>query len=123
MDEGEVKAFIEALAEFHASMYFLMMQHPGGKEKFCKDYEGLAGIKPFDENTEKMMRGNIEQTLTTIEAVVRDLVNDATADKIGRFKPLAYKKWVDAFSNPWGDFGTIIHGDSWFNNAMFRLAN
>ncbi len=121
MDEGEVTAFVEALAEFHASTYFLMMKHPGGKEGFLEDYPGLSGVNPFDENMEHMMRSSIEQTLTSIEAIVRELVDDKTADKIAKFRPHAYGNWVDAFTLPWGDFATIIHGDSWFNNVMFRL--
>ena len=123
MDEGEVKAFIEALAEFHASMYFLMVQHPGGKAGFLNEHEGLKGVKQFDEATEAMMRRSADQTLDTIEAIVRDFMGNQTADKIAKFRPHAYKKWADGLCKPWGDFRTIVHGDSWFNNAMFRYGS
>ncbi len=120
MDESEVKAFVEALAEFHASTYYVMSQHCDGKSGFLNDHKGLKCIKDFDPNHGAMMRQSNDHIQSNIEAIVRELVDDNTANKIQRFRPHAYDIWCEKFMKPHGKFQTIIHGDSWFNNAMFK---
>ncbi len=120
MDEGERIAFVEALAEFHASTHYLMSEHSEGKEGYLNDFEDLRCIKDFDATTEGMMKGSIHQGMGTLEAIARELLDDKIANKISAFEPHAYERWYEGFIKPYGHFQTIIHGDAWINNAMFR---
>ncbi len=42
------------------------------------------------------------------------------ADKIYKYKPHAFFAFFDAWMSPFGNFTTIVHGDAWANNAMFK---
>ncbi len=67
MDEGEVKHFLEALAEIHASGYHLMATYQnGGKNGFLADFSFLKRIKTIGEGLEQGFK-------TAITTIMSDL--------------------------------------------------
>ena len=117
MDHWERRAFLEALAELHASTYYLMSKHSGGMQGYLDEHQDLVYIKEFDPEEDVMM---IKDCVATLEALACELIDGKTADKIKKFEPHAFEKWHEAYIKPYGEFQTIIHGDAWINNAMFK---
>ncbi len=121
MNDSELKHFLEGLAEFHATNYFLATSHPGGMEGFFDDNECLKGVKPMDgSQVDAYLRAQCEGTLSTVIDICRNLNESEIADKIEKFKPYAFGKVKEAGKDVVGYFKTIIHGDYWVNNCMFK---
>ena len=108
------------MAEFHASTYYLCNSYPGGKDAFLADHKILKGLKPFDATTKKAWRQAVTQVLEGASWIAKEYLGQEIADKVMGMIPYSFNAFMDARLNPYGNFQTIIHGDSWANNAMFK---
>ena len=119
MDEGEVTLFLEALAEYHAASYDFVNKFPGGIDGIVKEHPTLKGIKEFDGTMDKMMRDNIAQMFDIVAMIGKDYIDPALEEKVLKYKPHSAQIWMEGMFRRSGNFGILIHGDSWAKNAMY----
>ena len=96
-------------------------------KKILDAYPSLERINLLKEDIlavmhEKIILGNIDNAID----IAKDYINHQAAEKVIKFKPKAFqifkKKFFDyseATDSKEG-YQTIVHGDAWQNNAMFR---
>ena len=71
---------------------------------------------------EKSILGSIDNAID----IAKDYINHQAAEKVSKFKPKAFqvfKKYFFDYSEATDSkegYQTIVHGDAWQNNAMFR---
>lgn len=118
MDE-KVTLFLEALASFHASTH-QMLASVGGIEAFLKNYPSLRQVNPMAPEFTTDWRSNMEGGLETTAKIAKEYINEEVSIKVANWKDKIWQTFYDGFFTPCGDYQTIIHGDAWQNNVMFK---
>ncbi len=118
--KDEMKAFLEALGEFHASTYYLISTYPGGKDNFLAEHPTMKEMKSLGPEMEKSFKDGIDVMVEAVSDMCKTYVSEDLAKKVMQVKPYAFHNFNDAWLKTYGNFTTIIHGDSWANNAMFK---
>ena len=68
----------------------------------------------------EMFKPSIESMLETASLIAKEYISDEMAEKVLKLKPHVFYHFMAGWQEPFGNFTTIIHGDSWANNAMFK---
>ncbi len=114
---------MEALAEFHATTYHVINESYGGIEKFRETYPELADLKPMGEGTKQTFKTTLDKIVGNIETLAREFVSDEVAERFVQLGPELFPTLESGLHKPRGRFQTLIHGDSWANNAMFNTGS
>ena len=120
LQDEDLTLFLQALASFHAST-FQIIQESGGQDAFLQKYPTLANNLPLNKEFETMFKKEFNNNCENFALTARDFIDDKTSEKILKFKKKIWSCFEKGFHQPYGDFHSIIHGDSWVNNAMFRF--
>ena len=99
----------------------LYLLHIGGRKAFLNAYpEFNFKVSEMPHDSAIIFRRALESTVQDgIDITKNDINENATVNLIN-YKPIAWKTVDKSYHTSIGDFQTLIHGDSWQNNAMFR---
>eukprot|EP00096_Caligus_rogercresseyi_P011259 TRINITY_DN4377_c0_g1_i1.p1 TRINITY_DN4377_c0_g1~~TRINITY_DN4377_c0_g1_i1.p1 ORF type:complete len:441 (+),score=54.64 TRINITY_DN4377_c0_g1_i1:151-1473(+) len=129
LDKDHVECVLKWMAELHGTGYLLFKKYPGGHESWKKnnffaepihsdffDSASESILQVFYDNLSDLKNGSskndamIEDFITKIKAFFNDLPEGVTLSKKSR----------DLFYESRTEFKTLIHGDPWFNNMLFK---
>ena len=85
----------------------------------------MERINPLKEDILAMIEKSILGSIDNAKDIAKHYINQEAADKLNKFKPKAFEIFKKYFfddnhlSHNKG-YETIVHGDCWQNNAMFR---
>ena len=102
------------------------MDSKGGVKKILDAYPSLERINPLKEDILAMIEKSILGSIDNAIDIAKDYINHQAAEKVIKFKPKAFqtfKKYFFDYSEATDSkegYQTIVHGDAWQNNAMFR---
>ncbi len=120
LNDSEVMAYVEALAAFHASTYHIINTKFGGLDEFLEKQTDLALMKPFTEQIRQMFTDTMKDIATNMDILAREHMDADIAERFSKFAPGMIDIFLQGFCKRVGIFQTLIHGDSWMNNAMFK---
>ncbi len=120
LTDSEVEIFCEELAAFHASAYHFIKTKFGDNGEFVKKHPMMAFFKMIIPETEEMIKSTLMGGAGNIDILARDYMDPGVADRFAKFIPQVWDMFKDGLAKPCGSFNTLIHGDSWANNAMFK---
>ena len=70
-----------------------------------------------------MFKSRLIGIIENFALTARDYIGQEAFEKMENFKHRAMSCFTKGFKEPYGDFQTIIHGDPWINNAIFKFEN
>ena len=70
-----------------------------------------------------MFTDKMRQVCENFALTARDFIGQEAFEKMTNFKNRIMSCFLKGFFEPFGRFQTIIHGDAWTNNAMFKFEN
>ncbi len=70
--------------------------------------------------TEEILKNNMGGIINNIDFLAREYMEPGVADKFAAIVPKLWDMFTAGLNEPCGLFRTLIHGDSWANNAMFK---
>ena len=120
LQDHDLTLFLQALASFHATTYQLV-QESGGKEEFLQKYPSLTNNLPLNGDFETMFKNEFIKHCENYALTAKDFIDERSSENVLKFRDRIWSCFAKGFYQPYGDFQTIIHGDSWINNAMFRF--
>ncbi len=119
MTETEIRNYMEALGSLHATTYHVIKVKFGDNEAFIERYPALANLKRVFA-ADDPFKAHMDNIARNIDVIIREYMTDEIADRFNKFAPRFFEVFQAGLHKPFGDFRTLIHGDSWANNAMFK---
>ena len=67
-----------------------------------------------------MFKKSLEDTIKEGIEVTKGQINENATTNLEKYKSIAWETVDNSYYESIGDYQTLIHGDAWENNAMFR---
>ena len=118
----EIILFMKKLANFHASTHHLV-QETGGMEIFLEKYPCLRKNNPPNKDVLTVFKQSFLGSMDNAVDIAKDYINAEVSEKMKKITnafEIFMKYFFDPYVNKNDGYQTIIHGDGWQNNAMFR---
>ena len=91
----------------------------GGRDAFLEKYPTLEKVNQFSEESAAFFRKSTDDICENMGLIAKDFISAEAGEKLDAYKDRLWEEFDIGFFEPYGDFQTIIHGDSWANNAMY----
>ena len=117
LDLDHVLLVIKSLAKMHASGYLLLRKNPDYKNNYW-DYFYNPNNTENANFMKKMVDGHMVYLLKYID---RWAISEEDKEKFRKLDVL--KLIMDGYARKDSSFNTILHGDCWLNNMMFKYEN
>ena len=117
--DNEIILFMKSLASLHASTHHIIEQ-AGGRTVFLENYPDLKYIPRMPEETALIFKNSLEAIVDDAVKIANKVISKNAATNLNQFKPIAWETVDNSYYDSIGEYQTLVHGDSWQNNAMFR---
>ncbi|XP_046684248.1 uncharacterized protein LOC124370012 isoform X2 [Homalodisca vitripennis] len=119
LDFDHCRLYVTAVAALHAVSYEVLKEHPEFIESIGKEKLFSHGLQ-VTYGLQKMLRNGMRCLFEYIEAVDKfkkysNIIKDSSGS--------LYDTVAEVVKPREEDFNTMIHGDSWTNNMLFRYGN